>query len=108
VLADANPAIATLSTVTWRSLDEARLDTEIAPPGAPAAPAAPASPMGEPAPPMGEPTAPRGEPDGARGAPAAPRGTPAAQPAGWRSGRGQPPPNLGPPPEPPDWRTRRH
>jgi hypothetical protein len=66
VLADANPAIATLSTVTWRSLDEARLATEIAPPGAPA-----------------------------------------AQPAGWRSGRGQPPPNLGPPPEPPDWRKRR-
>jgi hypothetical protein len=71
VLADANPAIATLPTVTWRSLDQARQ----------AAPAAP---------------------------PAAPAGESAAQPAGWRSGRGQPPPNLGPPPEPPDWRKRRH
>jgi hypothetical protein len=59
VLADANPAIATLSTVTWRSLDEVRLATETARPGAPAAPAGkPASPTGEPAPPMGEPTAP--------------------------------------------------
>jgi hypothetical protein len=111
VLADANPAIATLSTVTWRSLDEARLDTEIAPRGAPAAPAAPAAkpalPMGEPALPMGEPALPMGEPAPPMGAPAAPRGTPAAQPTGWRSGRGQPPPNLGPPPEPPDWRKRR-
>ncbi len=105
VLADANPAIATLSTVTWRSLDEVRLATETAPPGAPTG--KPASPTGEPTPSTGEPATPRGEPDGARGAPAAPRGTPAAQPVGWRSGRGQPPPNLGPPPEPPDWRTRR-
>jgi hypothetical protein len=56
VLADANPAIATLPTVTWRSLDQARLAT----------------------------------------------------PVGWRSGHGQPPPNLGPPPEPPDWRKRRN
>jgi hypothetical protein len=85
VLADANPAIATLSTVTWRSLDQARLATETAPP---------ATPAGEPAVPAGEPAAPPG---------AAP-----AQPVGWRSGRGQPPPNLGPPPEPPDWRSGRH
>ncbi|HEY2305208.1 MAG TPA: hypothetical protein VGI05_04935 [Streptosporangiaceae bacterium] len=88
VLADANPAIATLSTVTRRSLDQVRLATETAPPGAPAAPA-------------GEPAAPAG-------APAAPPGTSAVQPVGWRSGRGQPPPNLGPPPEPPDGRSRRH
>jgi hypothetical protein len=78
VLADANPAIATLSTVTSRSLDQARLATGTAPPAAPA------------------------------DAPAAPPGAPAAQPVGWRSGRGQPPPNLGPPPEPPDWRKSRH
>jgi hypothetical protein len=25
----------------------------------------------------------------------------------WRSERGRPPPNLGPPPEPLDWRRRR-
>jgi hypothetical protein len=66
VLADANPAIATLPTATGRSLAEARLATEPAPPG-----------------------------------------EPAAQPVGWRSGSRQPPPNLGPPPEPPDWRKRR-
>jgi hypothetical protein len=84
VLADANPAIATLSTVTWRSLDQVRLATETAPSAAPG----------------GEPAAPAGEP-------AAPPAASAAQPVGWRSGRGQPPPNLGPPPEPPDWRTGR-
>jgi hypothetical protein len=66
VLADANPAIATLPTATGRSLAEARLATEPVPPG-----------------------------------------EPAAQPVGWRSGSRQPPPNLGPPPEPPDWRKRR-
>ncbi len=66
VLADANPAIATLPTATGRSLAEARLATEPAPPSAPA-----------------------------------------AQPVGWRSGSRQPPPNLGPPPEPPDWRKHR-
>jgi len=66
VLADANPAIATLPTATGRGLAEARLATEPAPPG-----------------------------------------EPAAQPVGWRSGGRQPPPNLGPPPEPPDWRKRR-
>jgi len=92
VLADANPAIATLSTVTWRSLDEARLATGTVPPAATA---------GQPATPAGQPAAPAGQP-------AAPPGAPVAQPVGWRSGRGQPPPNLGPPPEPPDWRKRRH
>jgi hypothetical protein len=35
-----------------------------------------------------------------------PRAQPAGQPAGWRSAGRQPPPNLGPPPEPPDWRRR--
>ena len=82
VLADANPAIATLSTVTWRSLDQARQAAQTRPPAAPA--------------------------DAPPAAPAAAPGAPAAQPVGWRSGRGQPPPNLGPPPEPPDWRKRRN
>jgi hypothetical protein len=34
----------------------------------------------------------------------APRAEPAGQAAGWRSGGRPPPPNLGPPPMPPDWR----
>jgi hypothetical protein len=96
VLADANPAIATLSRVTWRSLDQARLAPRATPPPPPVDD--PAAPVDEPAGPVGEPAAPDG---------AAPQ-APAAQPVGWRSGRGQPPPNLGPPPEPPDWRNRRH
>ncbi len=29
------------------------------------------------------------------------------QPVGWRAREGRPPPNLGPPPQPPDWRKRR-
>ena len=102
VLADANPAIATLSTVTWRSLDQARLAAQATPPSAA---------VGEPPAPVGEPPAWVGEPAGRVGEPAAPDGAvpgAAAQPVGWRSGRGQPPPNLGPPPEPPDWRKRRH
>jgi hypothetical protein len=103
VLADANPAIATLPTVTWRSLDQARLAAQATPPAAPA---------GEPGAWVGEPGAWVGDTGARVGEPAAPDGTapgaPAAQPVGWRSGRGQPPPNLGPPPEPPDWRKRRH
>jgi hypothetical protein len=35
-----------------------------------------------------------------------PRAGPAGRPAGWRSAGRRPPPNLGPPPEPPDWRRR--
>ena len=38
--------------------------------------------------------------------PAGPGGTP-PDPASWRSGRGRPPPNLGPPPPRLDWRKRR-
>jgi hypothetical protein len=94
VLADANPAIATLPTVTWRSLDQAR---QAGPPAALA---------GEPAASPGPPSASPGAPAASPGTPAAPPGAPSGQPVGWRSGRGQPPPNLGPPPEPPDWRKR--
>jgi hypothetical protein len=97
VLADANPAIATLSTVTWRSLDQARLAAGARPPAAPA---------GEPATQAWQPAASPGPPAASPGTPGT-RGAPAARPVGWRSGRGQPPPNLGPPPEPPDWRKRR-
>ena len=32
---------------------------------------------------------------------------PPGQPVSWRAREGRPPPNLGPPPEPPDWRRRR-
>jgi hypothetical protein len=32
---------------------------------------------------------------------------PAAAPVSWRDGKNKPPPNLGPPPEPLDWRKRR-
>jgi hypothetical protein len=74
VLADANPAIATLPTATARSLDETRHQVT------------------EPAP--------RGYPAGDKA------GEPAGGPVGWRSGSRRPPPNLGPPPQPPDWRTR--
>jgi hypothetical protein len=31
---------------------------------------------------------------------------PAGQPVSWRAREGRPPPNLGPPPQPPDWRRR--
>ena len=34
-------------------------------------------------------------------------GEPSGQPVNWRTKEGRPPPNLGPPPEPPDWRKRR-
>ena len=64
VLADANPAILSLSTATMSSLDEARQ-----------APPEYAEPL--------------------------------ARPVSWRAREGRPPPNLGPPPEPPDWRRRR-
>jgi hypothetical protein len=113
VLADANPAIATLPTATGRSLADARLATGPAAHGVPAAPpserppgepAPAAPPHGEPPhgePPPGEP--PHGEPPHGEPVP----GEPVPQPVSWRSGRHRPPPNLGPPPEPPDWRTRR-
>ena len=35
------------------------------------------------------------------------RAEPARQPVSWRAAEGRPPPNLGPPPELPDWRKRR-
>jgi hypothetical protein len=119
VLADANPAILALPTVSAVSLDEAGE----AHAGSRAQAAAHASGAGEPQAgtgrwqppadagdrgPTGGPPAEDGVLDD--GAPAEdaqppPPGTPA--PAGWRSAKGRPPPNIGPPPEPLDWRKHR-
>ena len=82
VLADANPAIIGLPAATLLTLDEAKNAAETPPAARPRAPSIPSRP-----------------------APAA-RG-PASVPVSWRSGAGQPPPNLGPPPERLDWRKRR-
>jgi len=111
VLADANPAICTLPTATvhsparaWQAGDRAPRDGSAGQPaGRRARPAGqPAGPAGQPAGPAGQPAGPAGQPAGPAGQPAGPAG----QPAGWRSGGRQPPPNLGLPPEPPDWRRR--
>jgi hypothetical protein len=126
VLADANPAILALPTVSTLGLDEAGR----APVAAPAQPA-PGGQAGE----TGEPPAraarrrapgdapagvERGRPRG-EGPPAADPGAgpqpppysprPARRgppvPVSWRSKKGRPPPNLGAPPEPLDWRKDR-
>jgi len=128
VLADANPAIVALPTVSALGLDEAR-QAQAAWPGAPAAagqargaeaqragqgrwqpPAAtpadgeerwrPGGPAGEDAPGDPQPAAPPAGP--ARTTPPRP-----PAPVSWRSKKGRPPPNLGPPPEPLDWREHR-
>jgi len=122
VLADANPAILVLPTVSALSLDEAR-QAAAAGPGASSAgepPAEAAHPGkagswqapavvpavgddGRPAvgdqdrPEDGDEERPAG---GDEDRPAGPRA-----PVSWRSKKGRPPPNLGPPPEPLDWRT---
>jgi hypothetical protein len=123
VLADANPAILALPTAATLSLDEA---------GQAAGPAAEA--LGGPAREAGRQAAavrrrapgdatgdreqgrpPDGGPPGRgpAGGPPPPlypprparRGSP--EPVSWRSKKGRPPPNLGPPPEPLDWRKDR-
>jgi hypothetical protein len=81
VLADANPAILTLPSVSPLSLAE----TAAAPPPGPD------TAWPEPAPPPPAPSPP---------APSPPA------PVSWRPELGRPPPNLGPPPEPLDWRPR--
>jgi hypothetical protein len=83
VLADANPAIYTLPTATVHSPAGARQAGDRAPRAGPAGQPADrwAGPVGQPA-------------------------RRAGQSAGWRSGGRQPPPNLGPPPEPPGWHRR--
>jgi hypothetical protein len=83
VLADANPAILTLPTATLADPGEAPWE-----PGPGAHPPGP-----------GEPSSRPGEP------PEPPRaGQPPRVPVSWRATEGRPAPNLGPPPEPLDWR----
>jgi hypothetical protein len=129
VLADANPAILALPTVSMLSLDEAGQ----APGLGAQAPGGRAREAGEPRPGVAQAGAVRRRTPG--DAPAdreqgRPRdgSPPAAGPAGgppplpnpprparrgppvpvsWRSKKGRPPPNLGPPPEPLDWRKDR-
>jgi hypothetical protein len=86
VMADANPGLGGLSTATPLTLEESG---GLA--GGPAAAPAAADPSSAPAagPALG----------GQAGGPAAP--------VSWRSGGGQPSPNLGPPPPRLDWRKRR-
>jgi hypothetical protein len=83
VLADANPAIIGLPSASMLTLDEAR--------------SAPETPLAQPQ----APAVPSQQP------PAGPARGRASVPVSWRSGDGQPPPNLGPPPERLDWRKRR-
>jgi hypothetical protein len=134
VLADANPAIVALPTVSALSLDEAG-QAQTAGPGEQAAgaqaweTAAPQPGAGRWQPPAdgpadGEERAHRGPPgegppgEGPPGAAPADDPQPPADPAqparpgppapvSWRSKKGRPPPNLGPPPEPLDWRKHR-
>jgi hypothetical protein len=123
VAADANPGIMGLPTATLASLEEARRNPQAA---------RALRPMGQPGEPPGEWREPEltgpseraaegtggdqapgtdGGPGGAGGS--GPDGRPARRsrphpvPASWRSGEGQPPPNLGPPPERLDWRRPR-
>ena len=110
VLADANPAILALPTVSALSLDEARR-APAAGPGAPAAGEQPGegawpgrAAAGVPA--DGDEDRHPGDPPPSSRPPGPEPGTRpgAAAPVSWRSKKGRPPPNLGPPPEPLDWR----
>ncbi len=132
VFADANPGLLTLPTATLSGLEETRHgDDGHAGPGTagvpgPTGPAAagagppshPAAPDPDPAPARPAPARPAPAPSRPAPAPAswtgpvpppardpaeAPARDPAAAPLSWRDGDG-PPPNLGPPPEPLDWR----
>jgi hypothetical protein len=123
VLADANPAILTLPSVSPLNLAEAA-EAPARPPGpvtgwpesapSPAGMADRADPDRWPDPDRasgpgghaGPVRAGEGDPAGAAGPPQPrPRSEPSA-PVSWRSKKGRPPPNLGPPPEPLDWRKR--
>ncbi len=119
MLADANPAILALPTVSTLSLDEPGqapagseeqvADSEASETGAPAGAGRwqPPPDVGDREPAGGAPAEDDAVDDGAPAEDAQPprHGTPA--PASWRSARGRPPPNLGPPPEPLDWRKHR-
>jgi hypothetical protein len=112
VMADANPGILALPTATLRGLDEVRDAAPMAAgPGVAGGPGVP----GVPGRAAGAGTA--GRPGAAAGTgPVPPAGTapvppptrdPAAAPVSWRDAEEKIPPNLGPPPEPLDWRKRR-
>jgi hypothetical protein len=104
VLADANPAILALPTVSPLSLAEASEAAAARPPE-------PATEWPEPAEPPSRPDrwqAPAGG-NGAGQAGDGPGGAAGPRPpapVSWRSKKGRPPANLGPPPEPLDWRKR--
>ena len=121
VLADANPGILGLPTVSLLDLDQARQagsgtvwtdGARVAPGGA--ASGAAASRAGA----AGSRAGTAGPSAGAHSSPGAasaaddltPARDPAAAPVSWRDGKNKLPPNLGPPPDPPDpldWRKRR-
>jgi hypothetical protein len=119
VLADANPGIMTLQTATLASLDDARRAPETAVPvrgwAAAAADARPAGAEGSAGPAGAGPGAEPGSapasrlpwPPPGRAPGEAPARAPRHAPARWSEPGGQPPPNLGPPPERLDWRTYR-
>jgi hypothetical protein len=112
VLADANPGILALPTATLRSLEDARDAAPMAPADAGAGAAW--------GPGAGDGTGAAGVPasfgaGGTAGAAGAGHGGGAAgeggndgpAPISWRDAEESPPPNLGPPPTPLDWRKRR-
>jgi hypothetical protein len=120
VLADANPAIMSLPTVSMLSTDEAG-QARAARPGPPPVDGkgwqaeTPPRGTGRWQPPPGGRPAGDGPPgDGPPGdglpddVPPSPSPRPRPPvPVSWRSKKGRPPPNLGPPPEPLDWRENR-
>ena len=99
VFADANPAILTLPTATLSSLAEAGAPGT----GAPGTDVLGAAALGASAP--SGPARPGPVKTPWPGPVAPPARDPAEAPLSWRD-EGAPPPNLGPPPEPPDWRRR--
>jgi hypothetical protein len=105
VMVDANPGILTLPTATLRSLDEVRDAAPMAP--GPAAAHAGAFAAWE----IGDAEDAGGTSDGSGawdpGPVPPPTRDPAAAPVSWRDAEEKLPPNLGPPPEPLDWRKRR-
>jgi hypothetical protein len=131
VLADANPAIMSLPTVSRLSLDEAGRAQTARPGREPAdggaregedggsaagpGPRRPGGRAGRPGDgtPAGGPSG-GGPPADSASDDAGPPGRPGPQsrprppvPVSWRSRKDRPPPNLGPPPEPLDWRKNR-
>jgi hypothetical protein len=120
VLADANPAILALPTVSALSLEEAgeaqagsaaqAADVQASETGAPQAGPGRWQPPAD----VGDRGAAGGTPveddvldDGAPAEDTQPPRPGAPAPVNWRSAKGRPPPNIGPPPEPLDWRKHR-